>query len=63
MKNLDRLKRAVEEHREEDTVIETETSYVILNKNGLHIKTPDKSDENVQWTLDLISGQNPRRKG
>lgn len=59
MDNLDRLKRVVEEYRPQDTVIETDETFVVLDPDGLHIQTPDKSDDNVQWTIDLLTGQDP----
>lgn len=62
MDNLERLKRVVQEFAPDDTVLETDESFIVLNPNGLHMKTPDKSSDNVDWLIDMLSGTNPWEK-
>lgn len=63
MENLDRLKHVASEHAPGASIIETNQEYMILTENGVgSIATGDKSDENVQWTIDLLTGTDPWKR-
>lgn len=59
MNNFERLKHVVDEYcPEKDILIETDDSFVVIDPNGLHVKT-SKDDDNVQWTINWLTGQDP----
>lgn len=63
MENLNRLKHVASEYAPGASIIETDQEYMILTDNGVgSIATVDKSDENVQWAIDLLTGQNPWKR-
>lgn len=63
MDNLERLKHVVAEFQPDCSVDETEDTIIVSNPNGMHLESPDKSDDNIQWMIDwILPGRMPGQR-